>query len=69
MTVEEKRKKLSEFCELHSCTACILRMPVCRCGCDTTFLKKIDNRYEMSDGEIEAAYAVVFPKKTESDNP
>ena len=63
MTIEKMREELDEYCCNRICSRCPLCSPVCRCGCGVHFLTKTDDRYEMSDEEIEAAYAVAFPGK------
>lgn len=59
----EKREALSKFCKGRSCDGCPLHWPICRCGYGTYFLNKRDNgEFEMSESEIDAAYAIAFPE-------
>lgn len=61
MTTEAMRLVLEVFCDEHeSCSVCPLASPVCRCGCGTHFCNKKHGKYEMTDDEITAAYAVAF---------
>jgi len=65
MTDLEKRKALAEFCKGRRCYSdkCPLRGKTCRCGCGTHFLvKNSSGKYEMTEDEINAAYAIVFPE-------
>lgn len=66
MTDLEKREKLKAFCDAHHCTNCPLRIPTLRCGRGTTFLKKKydndDTEFDMSEEEINVAYAIAFPE-------
>ena len=60
MTVEKKRDFLDCFCDTHKdCYGCVLKFPVCRCGCSTHFLKRQNGKYDMTDAEIEEAYEIV----------
>lgn len=62
-SVEEMRDELNNFCIGQSCSECSLKSPVCRCGCGTHFKRRyLDGRYEMSEDEIKAAYAIAFKK-------
>lgn len=62
MTVDEKRKKLDAFCNGRRCGGCPLKSPVCRCGCGYYFTYDLGDSAYMTDDEINAAYAVVFPE-------
>lgn len=57
-TTLDKRCWLDSFCNGKSCPNCILEKPVCRCGCGTHFLTKNGEKYEMTDEEINLAYAL-----------
>lgn len=57
-TVEEKRNWLFRFCQGHGCPTCILDKPNCRCGCGTHFKTKTGGEYDMTDAEINLAYAL-----------
>lgn len=60
MTVDEKRKALSQYCR-NSCLKCVLgNKDVCNCGKGHYFtVKKGDYGY-MTDAEIIGAYELVF---------
>lgn len=64
MTDLEKRKALSKFCRGRWCDKCPLKSPICRCGCGTHFLlqKTDSDEFDMTEEEINAAYAIAFPK-------
>lgn len=65
MTVYGMRKRLNGHCERKVCPSCKLYGKVCRCGKGTSFLSKTpDDKFEMSDEEIEDAYKIVFGKST-----
>ena len=65
MTTLEKRHALVDYCEGKTCTGCALELPVCRCGCGTHFLVKVDGKFTMTDDEIDAAYERVFEDSAE----
>ena len=57
-TAKRKRSWLDNFCREHGCGECILAYPTCRCGCGTFFTAMKDGAYEMTDEEINLAYAL-----------
>lgn len=64
MTTEEKRMKLLVQCAGHPCTSkCPLYNAGIKCGEGTSFLKKIDDKYDMPDKTIEKAYDLMFGEK------
>lgn len=65
MTTLEKRHALVDYCDSKTCSGCILESPVCRCGCGTHFLAKVDGKFTMTDDEIDSAYARVFEDSAE----
>lgn len=64
MTDLEKRKVLCGFCKGRSCSECPLHSPVCRCGCGTHFFTggHTPCEFDMTEEEINAAYAIAFPE-------
>lgn len=64
MTVEEKRKALTAYCESKYCRECSLRdNKVCRCGNGATFEDHVvGSSGYISDAEIIGAYEIVFGK-------
>ena len=56
LTVEEKRKRLREYCNTRTCGGCLLEGPVCRCGRGSSFHPS----GIMPENEVLAAYEIVF---------
>ena len=67
METIEKRKELVKFCDTYTdCETCPLNEPVCRCGCGTHFMSWKNDEYDMSDDEINDAYKIAFPEKSDA---
>lgn len=64
MTVEEKRKALTQYCEGKPCDECPLcSEKLCRCGNGAFFEgHKVGDKGYMSDAEIIGAYELAFGK-------
>lgn len=71
MTDLEKRKALCGFCKGRSCNECPLHSPVCRCGCGTHFFTggHTPCEFDMTEEEINAAYAIAFPESKVEPEP
>lgn len=62
MTIEEKRRALSRFCDNFSdCSGCKLHgNKVCKCGFGYSFDNEFDKTGYMTDAEIIGAYEMIF---------
>lgn len=65
MTVDEKRKKLSEHCDESYCSDCKLTgKNVCLCENVHSFMRPISDHGYMTDAEIIGAYHILFGDDT-----
>ena len=64
MTTEEKRMSLLTKCAKQVCnTSCPLHMAGIKCGEGTSFMKKVNGKWDMPDALIEKAYSLMFEAK------